>query len=155
MNYPSIENNYLLEHATLLANSFYKHKGHRLIKNNGNNAMQAKELFQAKFAVLSHTGNDDPIFNYANQTALELLEFDWDELITLPSKLSAEPINQAEREKLLQQVSVKGYIDDYHGVRISKTGKRFEIRHAIVWNLIDDNEKYQGQAACFSDWEYL
>lgn len=155
MNYPSIENNYLLEHATLLAKSFYKLRGHRLIQHDTDNITQAKEMFQAKFALLSHTNDADPIFNYANQTALELFEFNWDELITLPSKLSAEPINQVEREKLLQQVTAKGYIDNYQGVRISKTGKRFQISHAIVWNLIDDDGVYQGQAACFSDWEYL
>lgn len=152
MNYPSIENNYLTDHATLLANSFYTLLGHKLVSDE---VHLGKELFQAKFALLSHTSATEPVFNYANLIALELFEFSWDEIIKLPSRLSAEPVNQSERAKLLQQVTTKGYIDNYRGVRISKTGKRFRIDNAIVWNLIDDNGIYQGQAACFSDWEYL
>jgi hypothetical protein len=126
--------------------------GHKLVRDEVN---LGKELFQAKFALLSHTNATEPVFNYANLTALELFEFSWDEIIKLPSRLSAEPVNQSERAKLLQQVSTKGYIDNYQGVRISKSGKRFRVDNAIVWNLIDDNGIYQGQAACFSDWEYL
>ncbi|MFI3122781.1 MAG: MEKHLA domain-containing protein [Methylococcales bacterium] len=55
----------------------------------------------------------------------------------------------------MAQVTADGFIDNYQGVRISKTGKRFKISNAIVWNLVDDNGIYQGQAACFSDWEFL
>jgi len=154
MNYPSIENNHLIDHAKLLANSFYKLVGHRLVTVTGGVNL-GEELFKAKFALLSHTNAKEPVFNYANLTALELFEFSWDEIIKLPSRLSAEPINQIERAKLLEQVTNHGFIDNYQGVRISKTGKRFRIDNAIVWNLIDDSGIYQGQAACFSDWEYL
>jgi hypothetical protein len=52
-------------------------------------------------------------------------------------------------------VTANGFINDYQGVRISKTGKRFQIRNAIVWNLTDSAGIYQGQAACFADWEFL
>lgn len=150
---PSSKNNYLFDHAQLLTNSFCKMLGHPLIKTDTVNL--GKELFETKFALLSHTNAKEPIFNYANLTALELFEFSWDELIKLPSRLSAEPINQIERAKLLEQVTNRGFIDNYQGIRISKTGKRFSVHNAIVWNLIDDHGIYQGQAACFSDWEYL
>lgn len=150
---PSPKNNYLFDHAQLLTNSFCKILGHPLIKIDTLNL--GKELFHTKFALLSHTNAKEPLFDYANLTALELFEFSWDELITLPSRLSAEPINQIERAKLLEQVTHHGFIDNYQGIRISKTGKRFAIHNAIVWNLTDDSGIYQGQAACFSDWEYL
>jgi hypothetical protein len=34
-------------------------------------------------------------------------------------------------------------------------GKRFWIKKAIVWNLIDKDKKIQGQAALFNDWEFI
>ena len=73
----------------------------------------------------------------------------------LPSRLSAEPVSQMERARLLEQVTARGFIDDYSGVRISRTGRRFLIRRATVWNLIDQTGTYQGQGAMFRDWQRL
>ena len=49
----------------------------------------------------------------------------------------------------------RGYIDDYSGVRISRTGRRFLIERATVWNLTDDRDQLCGQAATFHEWRYL
>jgi hypothetical protein len=73
----------------------------------------------------------------------------------MPSRLSAEPVNQQERERLLAKVTAQGFIDDYAGVRISKTGKRFLIQGAVVWNVVDEHGVYHGQAAWFKDWTWL
>jgi hypothetical protein len=81
-----------------------------------------------------------------------LFEVEWRELVTLPSRLSAEPVSQMERARLLEQVTARGFIDDYSGVRISR---RFLIRRATVWNLIDQTGTYQGQGAMFRDWQRL
>jgi hypothetical protein len=97
----------------------------------------------------------DPVFNYANLKALELFELSWEDFTCLPSRLSAEPVNQAERDRLLAKVTKKGYIDDYEGVRISSSGKRFMIKNAVVWNLMDNNQCYKGQAAWFDQWVFL
>ena len=56
---------------------------------------------------------------------------------------------------LLAEVTQKGYIDHYEGVRISSTGKRFMIKNTVVWNLMGREGHYQGQAACFGEWEFL
>ena len=77
--------------------------------------------------MLSHNTKAEPIFNYANAKALELFELSWEEFITLPSRLSAESVNQEERATLLAQVTAHGFIDNYQGIRISSTGKRFKI----------------------------
>ena len=58
-----------------------------------------------------------------------------------------EPVNQTERNRLLAEVTEKGYIDHYECVRISSTGKRFLISNAVVWNLFDKNQCYKGQHA--------
>ncbi len=48
-----------------------------------------------------------------------------------------------------------GFIDDYAGVRIARTGRRFRIRQATVWNLFDEHGQRCGQAATFARWEFL
>jgi hypothetical protein len=116
---------------------------------------RARELFNAPFAILSHDTAPDPILNYANQTGLRLFELSWHELITMPSRLTAQALEQGERARLLSQVSEWGYIDDYRGVRITKGGRRFLIERATVWNLLDERGRRYGQAATFSEWRFL
>jgi len=155
MDYPCEENNYLSEHAELIRQSYSHWLLAELIPESRFELDFAKRLFEADFAVVTHNTESEPIFTYGNQKALELFEFDWQDLTRLPSKYSAEPVNQAERERLLAVVTKNGYIDHYEGIRLSKTGKRFVINNAIVWNLIDKHQVYQGQAACFNQWHYL
>ena len=65
-------------------------------------------------------------------------------------------MSRQERAALLSRVSRDNYIDDYSGVRITKTGKRFRIDQATVWNVVDsDTGDYLGQAAVFSYWSFL
>jgi hypothetical protein len=52
-------------------------------------------------------------------------------------------------------VTRQGFIDDYSGVRISKSGRRFRIARATVWNLIATDGCRCGQAAMFSRWEFI
>ncbi len=156
MNYfphpPNPDNHYLAKHAELISCSFEKLLAYPLLDCTDN---LAERLYYAPFVLLSHNTDSDPVFNYANAQGLKLFELSWQELITLPSRASAEPINQAARAELMAQVSAQGFISNYEGVRISKTGNRFAIRNAIVWNLTDKLGCYQGQAACFSDWTRL
>src|SRR5262245_42322130 len=107
----------------------------------------------APFVVLAHNTEPDPRFIYANRTAQACFEYSWDEFITLPSRLSAELPNRAERQRLLDTVTRDGFIDDYRGLRIAKSGRRFWIEKAIVWQLIDENGRRLGQAATFSSWQ--
>jgi MEKHLA domain len=155
MNYPSENNNFLREHVALLSNSYRRLLGEELITANQAHKTLAEALFYAPFVVVSHNTNADPLFNYANLKALALFGFSWEEITQMPSRLSAEPIHQFERDKLLAEVSKKGYLDCYQGIRIAKTGARFLIKNAIVWNLLDDKGHYAGQAARFEEWDFL
>ena len=155
MEKPCKENAYLTHHVALMLSSYRHLLGYQLIADDDPPEAQAKRLFFAPFVVVSHDTAEDPIFNYANQKALDLFELSWLEFTRLPSRRSAEPVDREERERLLNQVSQKGFIDDYAGVRISKSGKRFRIEQATVWNLIDEAEHYRGQAATFSRWRFL
>ncbi len=143
----------LASHASLIANSFQSLTGQSLIDTSNNNLVTA--LDTASAVIVSHGTQADPIFNYANQQALQLFEMDWESFTRLPSRYSAEAPERDEREHLLREVSEHGFIKNYAGIRIAASGRRFAIHNAIVWNLLDDNGIYHGQAATFSDWKYL
>jgi hypothetical protein len=106
-------------------------------------------LYEAPFVVLAHDKSEDPIFFYGNLKAQEVFEMTWAELIHLPSRYSAEFANQAARQHLLDEVALNGFIDNYSGTRISKTGRKFQIQNATVWNLINQDSQIIGQAASF------
>ena len=96
--------------------------------------------YDAPAALLMHGNEADPVFCYANRTAQGLWGLTWDEFIRLPSRLSAEPLVQAERDRLLARVRAHGFIDDYQGVRIAKDGTRFRISSAVVWMVVVEGE---------------
>jgi PAS domain-containing protein len=118
---------------------------------------EVQKLFDAPFAVLSALGpfGTDHVFNYANRQALGLFEYAWDELMGKPSSASAEPVHRDERRRLLDEVGKHGFIENYFGIRISQTGRRFRIEKAAVFNLLDEEGTYVGQSATFADWERL
>ena len=152
---PGDSNDYLMEHANLLTSSYRRWTGRDLVDAGLSAAEQARALYEAPFVVASHGTGDDPVFNYANRAALALFETAWADFTAMPSRLSAEPLERAPRAQLLERVSRQGFIDDYSGVRISATGRRFRIRNATVWNLVDARGAPAGQAVMFHDWEYL
>lgn len=115
----------------------------------------AESVFHAPFVLVSHGTEPDPVLNYGNQAALTLWEMTWAELTRTPSRLTAQAPNRQERARLLQAVTAHGFIDHYSGIRISKSGRRFRILQATVWNLLDDQGHYAGQAARFFQWEFL
>jgi hypothetical protein len=154
-SYPAEDKHFLSGHVALMSNSYRKLLGKEIMPKNPTNEKLAKALFYAPFVVVSHNTAADPVFNYANLKALELFGFSWEEFTQLPSRLSAEPIHQLERDKLLAEVTQKGYLESYQGIRITKTGSRFLIKNAVVWNLLDNKGIYAGQAARFEEWEFL
>jgi hypothetical protein len=83
---------------------------------------------------------------------MQLFELTWDELIQTPSRLTAEPLHRDERVRLLDAVARHGFIDDYRGVRVSRTGRRFMIETATVWTVLDEQGGLYGQAATFGAW---
>jgi predicted DNA-binding protein (UPF0251 family) len=52
-------------------------------------------------------------------------------------------------------VAEHGYVDDYTGIRVAKSGWRFRILRATIWNLLDASGRRVGQAASIPAWEPL
>jgi PAS domain-containing protein len=107
----------------------------------------------APFVVLAHNTDADPRFVYANRAAQTCFEYAWDEFVTLPSRLSAEAPDRTERQRLLDEVARNGFVADYSGIRVAKSGRRFRIENGVVWQLIDEAGNLRGQAATFSTWQ--
>ena len=152
---PAELNDYLEGHVRRLLDSFRHWTGTDLVQQEQSSREQARALFYAPFVVLSHDSGRDPLLNYANEAGLHLFELTWEELIALPSRLTAEPLHRDQRARLLGRVTQHGYIEDYTGVRISRSGRRFLIEQATVWNVRDEQGAPYGQAATFSRWRFL
>ena len=152
---PDAGNGYRADHALILLGSHRQLTGRDLLPASLPPALAACELYHAPFVVLSHDTAADPLFTYANLAAQRAFEMPWREIVGLPSRYSAEPLQRDERQRLLERVASQGYIDDYQGVRISRTGKRFRVSNATVWNLSGEHGLPVGQAATFSAWDEL
>lgn len=145
----------VIAHSQILARSLKHWTGRDLLAGNFPTAELAEKIFHAPFVLVSHGTEADPVLNYGNAAALALWEMSWVELTRTPSRLTAEAPNREERARLLAAVTARGFIDDYSGVRISKTGRRFKISRATVWNLLTEDNRPCGQAAVFDRWEFL
>lgn len=152
---PSIANGFQAVSAAWILESHQRLTGRALSLPGGAEGDAGRALYEAPVAVLAHDMAADPVFFYANQLAQRLFGMEWDAMVRLPSRHSAEPLARAERQRLLDRVAAQGFIDDYAGVRISRTGQRFRIERATVWNLLDIAGDLVGQAAAFDCWTPL
>lgn len=117
--------------------------------------VDADRLWHAPFVVVAHATEADPVFFYANKAGLELFQIDAAQLIRMPSRLSARPVDRDARDRLFERVRQQGFIDDYAGDRVTTTGRAFRIEQATVWNLVDADKSVRGQAARFDAWQWL
>ena len=145
---------FLVEHGAILLRTYRQRTGRYLIEPSDDLELDAQRIFEAPFVVVSGGAETEQNLNYGNMTALGLWDMDWDTLTQTPSRETAEPVHQAQRAEFLRQVKATGFIDDYEGIRISRTGRRFRIKQATVWNVTDASGLYLGQAATFSAWEF-
>ena len=120
----------------------------------------AQELFQLTTVVLAHDGaapggDPGPRLIYANAAALRLWRRSWHDQVGLPSRLTAEPQERAGRARMLATALQQHASEGYSGVRISKSGRRFQIHNARLWTLWGPGDQPCGQAAAFSSWWWL
>ena len=148
---PALLQNVAGARLALIAQSHARLTGRRLIADG---ADPASALWSSPSPILAHNNAHDPLFIFGNRLALELFEMTPQQLLSTPSRLSAEAGLREERARLLERVGRDNFIDDYLGIRISATGRRFRIL-ATVWNLVDPAGLIHGQAACFQHWTRL
>lgn len=147
---PGPDNDYLPRHAALLIGTYHGLTGRDLVDPGLAAREAARALYHAPFVLLSHDTSPDPLFTYANLAAQTRFERVWSEIVGLPSRYSAEPLAREARARLLARVAARGFVDDYSGIRITSSGRRFLIEGATVWNLTGQDGRPLGQAAMFS-----
>ena len=141
----------LLGLTALLLESHQRLFQRPLVRSNGIR-LAAQELFVLDQVVLCHDGSEDPRFLYANRAALQLFSRNWEQMVGMPSRLSASANQRLRRREQLELARRQDKLKNYSGVRVNSQGRRFQIRGARIWSLIDQERHYSGQAACFSQW---
>ena len=141
----------LLGLTALLLDSHQRLFQRPLVCSNGIR-LAAQELFVLDQVVLCHDGSEDPRFLYANRAALQLFSRNWEQMVGMPSRLSASANQRLSRREQLELAKRQDKLENYSGVRVNSQGRRFQIRGARIWSLIDQERHYSGQAACFSQW---
>jgi hypothetical protein len=143
--------------ASCILRSFERAFGRPLLAGGTtHDGLQASQLlFRADTVVLAHDGGPDPALIYANAAALQLWERNWADMIGMPSRLTAEPQERASRAQMLANALQQHASEGYSGVRISQSGRRFQIHNARLWTLWGPGNQPCGQAAAFSSWWWL
>jgi MEKHLA domain len=151
---PSDLNNYHQQHILIMLENLKRWTKIDLITEyNFSLDRLGQQVFDADFYLLSHDATADPVLTYGNNRVLTQWEVSWAELTTMYSRETAKPIDRADRATLMAQVKAANYISGYSGLRISKTGREFQILDGIIWNLFDDHGDFYGQAAWFKSIE--
>jgi len=144
---PQFDTPDLRQRIALIADSHQRLTGRPLVAAGGD---LVAALWNAPLAVVAHGTEADPLFFFGNRAALTAFKADLSRFIGMPSRLSAEAPDRAERQALLDRVTAHGYVDDYAGSRVKLDGEHFRIENATVWNLIDKAGVRRGQAAAFA-----
>jgi len=144
-------------HARLVVQSYHALTNKQLVDLSLSDEALAQALFTLPDTVVVSHGlqtqaENGPVLNYGNAAALKRWGASWEQLTSMPSRFTAEPMEREARAAFMAQVTSKGIVNDYQGVRIGLDGKRFCMKEASVWNIVVDGQLY-GQAACFSKWE--
>lgn len=165
----------LLMDLLSICQSYWKHTGTYLLEGVELDAL-AQALYEAPFVCLAHNRFEveaaqaeagpgapaqETVFTYANRAALTLFEGSWDDIVGMPSRLSADdsPEAQADRNRLLEAAAKggsekgQGIVRNYSGWRRSLKGARFLIRDATLFNVSDLSGELWGQAVVFDEYE--
>ena len=143
-----------LQLAQDLLNSYRRWTGADLFPR-GSVEDDLERLWSLSQVVVSHGTQADPAFVFGNRLALELWEMPLEDFLGMPSRLTAEPMHRDDRQRLLDATREHGFFDNYCGVRITRTGRRFQIEKALLWMVLDGQGDVIGQAATFDSWTWL
>ncbi len=115
----------------------------------------SQELFSISIVVLAHNWGNDPLINYCNSDGLKLWRRRWNQMVGMPSRLTAPLGESKERNLNLKKALGANSVVGYQGVRVDSLGRRFLIKDASIWTIWTKKSFPCGQAASFSSWDYI
>jgi len=149
MEQPSASNDWQSGFVARIAASFDRATGGDLVRDAGlDSASLGRSAWNGDFALLCHS--NDAILTYANSFALALWEMDWPTMLITPSRETApQGEDRDTRAALMEQVARNGFIRNYTGRRVSRSGRLFFIENATVWTMRDEKGARFGTGAFF------
>ena len=133
--------------AQEILDSYRRLLGRDLVERSGDEAEDARRLFDLHVAVLAHDTSPQPLLDWANQVAASAFDATPEALMGLPSSRTAPADAVADRGKLFETLAPRGFITGYSGVRVSLAGRRFIIDDVTVFALADAAGRPAGHAA--------
>lgn len=140
--------------AIAMARSYRQLTGEDVVEDDSSGDI-GDALYEADDLLLCHDGAADPLFTYANEAAQQVFELGWNEFIGMPSRLSAAPDAQTDRNELISQATESGFFTGYSGVRVSSSGRKFVIQDAVLWRVSDEAGHVLGLACRVPKWRYV
>ncbi len=132
--------------------------GHHLLsveKSQSSLRLLSQELFAFSNPVMAHDSSQENLINYANSSALQLWACKWDQLVGKPSCLTAPVDQRKSRAFVLENALRRGSAVGYSGIRVDRLGRKFLIYNALIWTIWNENGDALGQAASFSNWDFI
>mmetsp|Transcript_12925 Transcript_12925/g.17671 ORF Transcript_12925/g.17671 Transcript_12925/m.17671 type:complete len:252 (-) Transcript_12925:59-814(-) len=135
----------VIMHSLMLLESFRKAAGTPLMEG-ADISSAPTMLFKAPFCLVSATTNDEPVLNYANQTALDFLGYTWEEL----TSLSLEKIIN-DKDKFNEAVKqAEDNTSKYTGDFLTKSGSAVPAEDSNVWCIKSGKGDVVGRAISWS-----
>ena len=123
----------MVTHASHLLRTYFEVSGGKelvpmkILEKDPTEAAKLLFFLQNRVVVSHGTQNDaeGPVLNYGNSAALKRWGASWEELTSMPSKYTAETLEQTAREEFLRKVYADGVVENYSGVRIGLDKSRY------------------------------
>lgn len=163
-------------HVALLDRSLRQLTGCGILERVGwsNDSDTSALLTNSRYALYSHgivkpDMIDGAINNYANFGALAFFGVTYKQFVQLPCSRIAPPgFHQKRLGEIMEELELqaemaeagstqgegcRGSLENYSGMRcrldLTNQGLTFLIKNAVIWNIVDDEGKYYGQATLF------
>lgn len=147
---PDVGNGFQRNHMNLMRNNLVRAGGVDIFNFSKAGVEAAERMFHAPFALFSYGNEEEPIYNYANLTALKLFDISWEDLTQTRIQDSFEAEEWKKHLGIMNQVQEKGALPNYCSSRKIKTGKSFHFKKGIIWSLKDEYLTHTGQAVVFT-----
>lgn len=139
-----------------ICQSYNYHFGINLLKSNGEEGDPLlKLLWQHQDAILCCSMKVPPVFTFANQAGLDMLETT---LVALQD-ISLERIFDDSGRKVLYSESAKlmeqGYLYLPAGVCLSGMGRQVSYEQAVAWKVMGEDNDLHCLAFCFINWSFV